>query len=352
MKHYFIDNPVSGKNNPVNVIQELVIPAAEKAHIDWTVYVTKYPGDGERYVREVLKNGSGEPVRFYAVGGDGTLFEVVNGAYGYPNAEITCIPKGSGNDYIRLYGGREEFLCVPHLIAGRAVQADGLRIELDHETVLFAINQASMGFDAEACAYQGMMKKLPGAIGHMTYMLAGLYCMFTRTYNTFACTIDGQRIHGPFFLAAACNSKWYGSGIPVAPFADPFDGYLDCVVIRRTQWWPSIFKCGIADWQVKGTHVNHSYCLYIRGKQMNCAAEKPVSVNIDGEVRKVRHMVIQAVPKAFRFVVPSTFDPEKVSRKIDQGLWHEDPYMRFAEAMRPYDWFVNRLCMGYGRRRY
>ena len=151
MKHYFVENPVSGKNNPIDIIKEKVIPAAEEAGIDYEVYVTKERGDAIRFVREKAAEAGDETVRFYAVGGDGTLYEVVNGAVGFPNAEVSVIPKGSGNDYIRLYGDRESFLDVPQLINGIPLKVDCLKVEDDDSGwTEVAINQASMGFDAEA----------------------------------------------------------------------------------------------------------------------------------------------------------------------------------------------------------
>ena len=106
MKHYFLQNPNSGKNQKVDVIKECVIPAAEKAGIDYEIYDTTCKGDATRFCHEKAEEAkqAGENVRFYAVGGDGTLYEVVNGVVGYDNVEITVVPKGSGNDYIRLYG--------------------------------------------------------------------------------------------------------------------------------------------------------------------------------------------------------------------------------------------------------
>jgi YegS/Rv2252/BmrU family lipid kinase len=347
MKHYFIVNPVSGKNYPGDIAHDLIQPAVLETGIQFEIYTTRYPGDGKRFVKEKCEEAQGQPVRFYAVGGDGTLYEVVNGAAGYPNAEVTCIPKGSGNDYIRLYGGREYFLDVKDLINGRAIAVDGLRLDDGSGVYEYAINQASMGFDAEACAYQGNMKKVPGSIGHITYVLAGLYCMFTKAYSTFACMVDDQPIHGPFFLAAACNSRWYGSGIKVAPFADPCDGLLDCVIIRRDMWWPSLFKLAIYDWQLKGSHYLKRSCLYLRGHKMTCRAEHPVMINVDGETRIVRQVVIEAVPELYRFVVPahSPYFEQKPDTTIHIPSHHEP-------RVHPFDTIVNHGLMGYGRKRY
>ncbi|HPZ00888.1 MAG TPA: acylglycerol kinase family protein, partial [Clostridiales bacterium] len=134
MKHYFVVNPVSGKNIQFDVVNDYIIPAAEKTGIDYEIYMTKEAGDGTRFVKDKVEEANGEPVRFYAVGGDGTLYEVCNGAVGYPNAEISVVPKGSGNDWLRLFGTQETFLQVEDLINGKVVVVDGLKITHEHGT--------------------------------------------------------------------------------------------------------------------------------------------------------------------------------------------------------------------------
>jgi len=347
MKHCFVENPVSGKNYPGDILHDLIQPAVLASGIEFEIYRTRYRGDGERYVREKCMEAAGKPVRFYAVGGDGTLYEVLNGAAGFDNVEITCIPKGSGNDYIRMFGGREYFLDVKDLIQGKTIAVDGLKLKDDSGRIETAINQVSMGFDAEACAYQAKMKKLPGSIGHISYVLGGLYCMFTKAYSTFACKVDDEPVHGPFFLAVACNSRWYGSGICVAPFADPCDGMLDCVIIRRTVAWPLIFKLGIYDWQLKGIHyLNHS-CMYLRAHKIEWKAEHPVMINVDGETRMVQHVTVEAVPQCFRFVVP-VHSPYLQHKPDNTIAIPAKKHPRFH----PFDSIVNHGVMGYGSRRY
>ena len=70
--------------------------------------------DGERYIKEICEANaaSGEQLRIYACGGDGTINEAVNGAFGYENVEIGAVPMGTGNDYsyIRNYGTATDFL--------------------------------------------------------------------------------------------------------------------------------------------------------------------------------------------------------------------------------------------------
>jgi hypothetical protein len=67
---------------------------------------TEKQGEGIEYVKN--RAASGEEIRFYACGGDGTLYDVVNGAFGFKNVQVAVIPLGSGNDFIRLFGTKDE----------------------------------------------------------------------------------------------------------------------------------------------------------------------------------------------------------------------------------------------------
>lgn len=349
MKHYFIINPVSGKNNTIDPINDVILPAVKKTGVEYEIYETTAQGDGTRFVKEICEKSGGEPVRFYSVGGDGTLYEVINGAYGYPNAEITVVPKGSGNDYIRLFGTPEQFLNVENLINGKVLKVDGLRVDDYTGNYEYAINQASMGFDAETCARQSAMKAVPGAIGHVTYLLAGLYCMFTHLINNFKCTIDGVEQKGPFVQCMTAVSHWYGSGIEGAPFADPTDGKLDFVVWRRNAFWPVIFKVGLIDWQTKGTHVYKSYVDYLRGDKVEFEALKPVYINVDGECRRVQKCSFETVPGAFNFVIPADtyyYDKKQsgeFTSEIKQGKYHKEPLCTLANKCKPFDWTIGAL---------
>ncbi len=357
MKHYFIENPNSGKNNKIDVVQECVIPAAEEAGIEYEIYRTTGPGDATRFCRETAQQAkdAGEKVRFYAVGGDGTLYEVVNGVYGFDNVEITVVPKGSGNDYIRLYGTEKQFRNVSNLINGIPLQVDCLKVTDQDGKSEIAINQASMGLDAEACSVQGDMKKLPGAFGHMTYTLGGLYCMFTKVLNRFKVTIDGKEIPGPFIQNTAFVGQYYGSGIHGGPFADPTDGLIDFINIQRVMSWPVMFEMMMFHWQQKFDFYKKPYVDIIRGKKMTIESPKPAAVNVDGECRPVTKCTFESVPKAFTFILPKDttwFDDVKSGEKdftINQGLDNREPRKTIKRYAHIFEHIVNRGLFGYRR---
>ncbi len=325
MKHYFIENPKSGKNNKIDIMKEIVVPKAEEMGLDYEVYHTTGPADATRYVKEIAEAANGEKIRVYAVGGDGTLYEVINGAYGYDNVEITVVPKGSGNDYIRLYGTNEQFLKVENLFEGTPIEVDALKVTDQDGKTEIAINQASMGFDAEACAKQSAMKGLPGVIGHMTYVFGGLYCMFTKVNNDFKVTVDGVEQEGPYIQVTNWVGQYYGSGIKGGTFADNRDGILDVSIVHRSMNWFKMFGLMMFHWQQKFDYYQHPATDYIRGKTIVIEAKEPAQINVDGECRPVTKATFETLPKAFTFVIPkdstylSDIESGKTSFVIDQG---------------------------------
>jgi len=330
VKHYFVINPVAGKGLKSNFAKDIVEPACRAKGVDYEIYFTKAPGDGIQFVRETAANG--EPARFYACGGDGTLYEVVNGAYGYKNAQVAVVPLGSGNDWTRLFGDFDMYLDIESQIDGTPIQIDCIKAGDE-----IAINQASMGFDADACAVQGQMKKLPGVAGHLSYFLGGLYCMFTKVKNDYDVTLDGKKIDGPFIFVVGANSRWYGSGIQVAPFAMVDDHMLDVVAMKRKTPWIVMFKVMMFDWQNNATHVHHRDCEYLRGKKLVIHDNKMKNnhTNIDGECHRTNDIVIELIENGLTFNIPKNspyFDDVK-SGKINGDIVVDEKKFRLIRGI-------------------
>ena len=205
-----------------------------------------------------------------------------------------------------------------------------------------------MGFDAETCALQVKAKSIPGSAGHATYFLAGLYCMFTCVWHDFDVTVDGRRMTGPFIQVVGANSRWYGSGIKVAPFAMPDDHALDFVIMRRTNSWLAMFLPMMVNWQVKGDHTKFGFCEYYRGKKMTIHARKPSQTNVDGECHATEDLTIELIEDGLTFVVPrdSKYFEQKASgelnNEIKKSLRNRFPLKQITAQYNPYNVLVNR----------
>lgn len=139
------------------------------------------------------------------------------------------LPLGSGNDFIRLFGTQEQFLNIDAQVNGTALELDCIKCGDK-----IAINQCSMGVDAEVCAKQAAFKKLPFMKGDMAYTAAAVYCVFRKLNNEFTVSIDGGEPKKMTLLfCVGANSRWYGGGYKAAPLAVPDDGVLDFIVVEK-----------------------------------------------------------------------------------------------------------------------
>ncbi|MBO4861926.1 MAG: diacylglycerol kinase family lipid kinase, partial [Firmicutes bacterium] len=122
MKHIFILNPVAGNGYAEKNLLPRIIAFLKTTDLDYEIHRSLNKEEIGTYVKQ--RASVGDEVRFYAIGGDGTLCDVVNGAIGFKNAEVAVIPCGTGNDFVRNFTGRENFLDIGRQLSGKVVPID------------------------------------------------------------------------------------------------------------------------------------------------------------------------------------------------------------------------------------
>ncbi len=297
MKHLFLINPNAGKGKAFETVMPKIKEATAERNMDYKVYVSKSSQDTHDYCKKIGE--SGEKTRIYACGGDGTIYDIVNAIYGYNNVEFAAVPLGSGNDFIRIFGTKEQFMDIGAQIDGTAIKIDAIKCG-DR----IAVNQCSMGFDAEVCSKQADFKKLPWLTGESAYTASLFYCLKSKTSNRFTITIDdGEPISDNFVFAFCGNSRFYGGGYQAAPYAVPDDGLLDFSIVRAMKIPRLVTQIG---YYKKGRHFKWPETTYVRGKKMTVHSDTPASVNVDGECDLVTDSTFEIIPSAFSFVIPTT----------------------------------------------
>ncbi|MDR0530658.1 MAG: hypothetical protein LBG83_01130 [Oscillospiraceae bacterium] len=309
MRHVFAINPYSGKGSGITELPAQISAACAEAGIVPELYNKPDKEGMLRFVREAARTATEEePVRVYACGGDGTLYCVVNATWGCPHVQIAAVPFGSGNDFIRLFGVKEELQDIrlhingtPHWID--AIDCESILPETGESVHEIAINQCSMGLDAEVCAKQAAFKKLPWMTGEFAYTASSLYCITQRFHSEFTVQIDDQPpVKGPFLFALGGNSRWYGGGYKGCPRALPDDGLLDCIVVRKE--FGRLKLLSLLGKYKNGEHLSWPFTNFQRGKKMHIHSDELAAVNVDGECRYVNDSTFQLVEKAVCYVIP------------------------------------------------
>jgi len=312
MKHIFVINPAAGQGKSLNFIKPRIEEVCAKYSLDYEIHITEKQGEGIEFVKN--RAASGEEIRFYACGGDGTLYDVVNGAFGYKNVQVAVIPLGSGNDFIRLFGTKEEFLVLDDVVNGVPVEFDVIKCGDE-----IAINQCSMGMDAEVCAMQGKIKKLPLVTGEGAYYIGCLYAIIKKFKNKFTYKIDdGEEITKDCLFCFCGNSRWYGGGFMAAPLALPEDGLLDFVIVEAGV--SRIKLTSLLNKYKRGEHLDWDITSFKRGKKLVIHSDKPAAVNVDGETKYVTDASFEIVEKGITYVVPakSQFLVDREKRLADK----------------------------------
>ena len=233
MRYLFLLNPAAGKQNCTIPLVPRLKEAAARAGIPEdavTIRTTAYPGHARDLARAAAQAAqtAGENLRVWTAGGDGTLVEALTGVQGFAHAAVGCLPYGSGNDFLRTYGTREEFSDLDAQFAGGAVDIDLMETDLGLSATICAA-----GLDAQVAYGIPQFRRIPFCGGEMAYALSIVRQLCGHIGRKVAFTIDGEELTVDCLMCAVCNGRTYGGGFYAAPEARPDDGWLDVFIIRR-----------------------------------------------------------------------------------------------------------------------
>lgn len=310
MKCVFIVNPMAGKQNPLIGLGDKIKAVCEEKGLDYEIVITEHPGHAAELAAQAVSTATlDSPVRIFAVGGDGTLCEAANGLLGKSNCELGCIPCGSGNDFNKTFGKPEEFLDLDKYISCNSVEIDAIASE--H---MNALNICSLGLDAIVCNYANIIKsKNKKMSGPQAYNKAVVKALLGRIYNTLKITVDDEQVfEGKYLFSLAANGQYYGGGWHSAPVADPGDGLLDFIFIKKISKPKALtvisaYKAGT----YMGKRSFRKILTHTRGKKIRIQSVKPSVVNIDGECLEINDITFEIMPKALRFIVPDSYVESK-----------------------------------------
>lgn len=307
MKHLFIVNPVAGgkKNKYEETVARINEIMAEVGG-EYEVYVTKSRLDARRKIAEDAETG--EKIRVYACGGDGTFNECISAAATRKNVAVTCYPCGTGNDFAKTFGAEADlFKDIKGLVLGEEIPIDVIRCN-DR----YSINICSAGFDARIAADVHKYSRIPligGATGYVISLFANLAKGISSKMKI---TAEGQVIDGMVTLVCGCNGRYYGGGFNPVPEALLNDGIIDFLVVKGV----SVFKVfGLVLKYAAGRYKElGEYITYIQGKYMEIESDEELAINLDGESLYTKKAVFEMIEGGLNFIYPKAlkfFDAEK-----------------------------------------
>jgi len=304
MRHIFIINPTAGKRNCTTELMEMAKELAQRHDIDVDCILTKSAGHAWETCRAIAETG--EEVRFYACGGDGTINEVANGIAGFSNAAMTCIPVGTGNDFLKNFGD------MAALFSDAENLWDGPQFPLDAIDCngRLALTIACSGFDAQVAEDVHTFGKSPLLGGKGSYIASIAVNFFARSLgHNWLITVDGKQLPGSYALTAVCNGRYYGGGFNPVKEARMDDGVLNTLMVKKVSRAQFLQFIGLYS---KGEYYKlpaFTNCVTAREVLIQSADGKDIVTCLDGETLHSRSICLRLSEKKVNFFGPTGCDP-------------------------------------------
>ncbi len=260
---------------------------------------SKYHGHAVTLAADAARSGYR---KFLAIGGDGTLNEMLNGVLacgiGAGEAVFGLIPVGRGNDWARSHRIPTCYRdAVSVLACGRAVAHDVGVAEIGTErSRRFFINAAGAGFDAHV-----VERTRDQRLGAVSYLLALPGSLLSFRAPQLELHFDQQSISGKVFLAIASVNKYCGGGMLVAPRAEFDDGLLDVTVVDEVSLWELLLNLKKL---FDGTLPSHRKVRTFRTRAVEIYGPAPVNGESDGELIGATPIRFSLLPRYVNVVVP------------------------------------------------
>jgi len=257
---------------------------------------------------EALRSGYSTIV---AVGGDGTVNEVLNGFYENgkairPDAELAFLPSGTGGDLARTLGtatrSLEDLLLeIPTARTGALDAAEAtFRTAQGEEVRRLFINEVSVGFSANIAR---TVNEADGLFsGQAAFFVSVFRCLAGLRNQVMRISVDDAPWYrGPVFFAAVCNGRYFGGGMKVAPEADMTDGLFDLVLVKYFKRLDVVRHIAKV---YRGEHLKLAQVRCVRCRKVEFTSDEAVPIEMDGEQPGFLSVSATVCGRAVRFLLP------------------------------------------------
>jgi len=301
----FLVNPASDNGKTGKLWPELAHRAAELGLVGEAL-LSERAGQLPELTARASEDGAEVVI---AVGGDGTVNEVVNGLMrlrevGRPVPELAVVPRGTGRDFVRTFRiprRLDEALALVE--GGRSREIDVGRVEFrawdGSDGVSYFANVASAGMSGAVAKRANSTSKAAG--GKISFLVATLAVFARWKPGRMDVRVDEEQREGLMYDVLVANCVYLAGGMMMTPDAIPDDGLFDVLLlgeITRTDLALSLPKV------YRGTYLPHPKAEVLRGRSVTVDAPAPLPVELDGEQPGTTPASFELVPGALRLRVP------------------------------------------------
>lgn len=312
MKHLFVINPHSFRRRPdtlKQVLSEIENSFSNKGKTDYKIHISRYSRDAISVIHCYIKKAGNETVRVYAVGGDGILFDCLNGMVNFPNAELTSVPYGNANDFIRSFGVNvtDKFRDIKNLSVGRSHPVDIINCGSN-----YAMNELNIGIIGQTIINANkIFPYLPAKWLRKHIGLAYSICALKALFNTeliqqqYTVFVDGEELNGNYCNIHLANTAVNGGTLIPSPYAMPNSGSFE-VLFANTS---SLIRIATAIGEYnKGNFEKYDFFVHRKCRKLEVKSDTFLRVEMDGEGFIARELQLEIIPGGIKFFAPEGLD--------------------------------------------
>ena len=278
--------------------QQLIQNTLQQQHIRYDMRVTDYAGHAQNLVASTDLSAYDAII---AAGGDGTVFEVLNGLMQHTREQrkpLGILPLGTGNAFVKDLGLKpfDWRTNLHNIISGQTRRVDVAQVHCDDATFYF-LNILGLGFVVDVGQSASKLKYL----GQSAYTLATLWQTLKLKTQPVRLTLDGVQQDEELVFLEVANSRYTGSTFLIAPDARIDDGLLDLVLLKRIsrrrllRLFPSIYD---------GSHVSYPEIVTCQAKKILIETHQPMALMPDGEFHGQTPIQIHCLPGEIEILAP------------------------------------------------
>jgi len=293
-KFYLTVNPYGGGKRGPKILKN-ILPLFEEKNIQLTIIETEYAGHNKELANQLDMNGYDG---FCCIGGDGTMYEVINGLMTREDRQkfpIGLITGGTGNSFMHDLDCLDPMDAAKRIVKGERRSIDIFSCKANGEQY-YGFNILGWGIPTDANILADKLRWM----GSQRYNLSSIVEVLRHRKRFARVTIDGSSIGADFAFIIGCNTIHTGKGMKMAPLARLNDGLIDLIIVRKVsrlkllKLFPKVFS---------GKHIGDPGVDYRQVKQFSIIPEEDNQLNLDGEVLGSTPVEVQVLPNEIELLL-------------------------------------------------
>ena len=309
MRYVFIVNPLAGNSSFVKKkLGEKISDTAEKLGVSAEIRYTEKRGDAQNIIKSCVGEYPYEELAFFACGGDGTLYEVVNGVMASGESSrlfVGALPAGTGNDFVRNFSDKDAFFNIEAQLSAKPISIDLIKCN-----DIYSVNMINIGFDCEVVCKKEAFGKRRIFPKKFAYILGLAATLIKKPGVECEIFLDGEK-HGEekLLLTTYANGEYCGGGFHSNPLSSLQDGNIDTVLVKNITRRKFVSIVGTYK---KGTHLKYTKILSNRkAEKIDIIFKSTTNICVDGEVIRADELHLEKARGALRFLLPAGCEYEK-----------------------------------------